>query len=269
MSEVADGPETKTTGRPSSRMRPAIRGIAAGRSGSTWSSRDDAEVDVGDEREGSPPVGRAGGEHERARLRDRERAAGERGVEGVELGRREVVVFDHVHAGRPPLGRQRRRDAEPAHAALGADAGDLRRDVCGADAADLDVFCASRRSHEQVDDRASRRSSSRRPGRARPPALAFAPAEPLASPARRRARAPTTRGTSRARPGAGHAPASSRPADRAGGGPGRRARAAARRPSPAFCAAAKRRGEPKAHAAAPNAAFSGAGACSRTARARR
>ena len=34
-------------------------------------------------------VGRAGGEHERARLRDCERAAGERGAQGVELGRRE------------------------------------------------------------------------------------------------------------------------------------------------------------------------------------
>jgi hypothetical protein len=71
----------------------------------------------------------AGGDHERARVRDRERAAGERGVQGVEVRRRELVVRDHVHACRPPGGRQPERDPEPADPASGADLGDGGRDV--------------------------------------------------------------------------------------------------------------------------------------------
>ena len=87
MSEVAEGPETNTSGRPVSLTSGATRAIAAGRVRLDLVFSDDAQVDVGDEGEGSPPVGRAGGEHERARLRHRERASGERGVEGVQLGR--------------------------------------------------------------------------------------------------------------------------------------------------------------------------------------
>ena len=158
MSDVAEGPETKTTGRPESRTTPAMRGIAAGRSGSIWSSRTTQMIDVGDEREGSPPVGRAGGEHERPRLGDRERAAGERGVQGVELGRREAVVLDHVHAGRAPGAGQGGRDAEPAHAPLGADLGDRRRDVVRGHAADLHVL-EREPLGEAGDDVAERRVS--------------------------------------------------------------------------------------------------------------
>ena len=113
----------------------------------------------------------------------------------------------------------------------------LRRPFCGG--------CSRRRS--------SRRASPpRRPG-------------PLLAP---RSRAHHARNVSRA------TGRRSRPSVQPASGPGRRRTRPPRASGssaalPACCAAAKRRGAPKAHAAAPNTTFSAAGACSRTARARR
>ena len=68
--------------------------------------RDDADVEVGDERERAAALARARGEDERAGLGDRDRAAGEHAVERVELARRQAVVLDDLDAaGRQSSGK--------------------------------------------------------------------------------------------------------------------------------------------------------------------
>ena len=68
---------------------------------------DDAQVQVGHERQRPPAGARAAVEHDRAGLGDRQRAAGEHAVEPVEVARRERRVVDHELDARD-LGRARR-----------------------------------------------------------------------------------------------------------------------------------------------------------------
>ena len=110
MSEVADGPgdERERPALADRRARAARRPPA--RRSTIWSARDDAEVVVGHERERAAALRRAAVEHDRAGLRDRERAAGEGAVEGVEVVRR---CRPSSSISSRPSGRQSAR-ADPA-----------------------------------------------------------------------------------------------------------------------------------------------------------
>ena len=85
MSEVADGPETNVIG-PRSRPRLDAR-ERLGQQLDDLRLADDADVEVGHERERAAPLLRAAGEDDRAGLGDRGRAAGECAVDAVELVR--------------------------------------------------------------------------------------------------------------------------------------------------------------------------------------
>src|SRR3954447_19424512 len=107
MSDVAEGPETNVIGRPSA--------AAAGGGGDGVGHRrddrrriDDADVAVRDERQRTAAGPGTAVEDDRARVGDRQRGAGDDGVERVELGGRKLVVLDDVDADR----REDRRDAD-------------------------------------------------------------------------------------------------------------------------------------------------------------
>ena len=96
---------------------------------------DDAEVEVGHERDRTAPFRGAGAEHDRAGLRDRNRAAREHGVHPVELVGAETRVDDRVDAaGRHPAGspagitsRVRRRAAQSSPTTAATSPGPIRR----------------------------------------------------------------------------------------------------------------------------------------------
>ena len=115
MSEVADGPDTNVSGRPSrdGLLEPRDR---------LWDDPDDllvehhADVQVGHERERAAALGGAAVEDEGAGLGDRDRAAGQGAVEPVELRRPEAAVLDQLDPVRAPFGRQAGRQPEPLDA---------------------------------------------------------------------------------------------------------------------------------------------------------
>jgi hypothetical protein len=110
------------------RDRPALAGDALDRLGDELDDLrrlDDADVEVGDERQRAPALLRRGGEDDRAGLGDRDRAAGDDAVERVELPRPEAVVDDR--AVRSPGAPESVRDGDPA---AGAGRGDGAGDVC-------------------------------------------------------------------------------------------------------------------------------------------
>ena len=105
MSEVADGPETSTSGPALARSLEAARQLGHGlddlvrATTQTWRS--------GDERQRAPPLARAAVEGDRAGVRAGRRAGRERAVQRVELARREALVLDELDAGGPQLARGR------------------------------------------------------------------------------------------------------------------------------------------------------------------
>ena len=128
MSDVAEGPETNVTGRrssPQARREPPHR-----RRDAVDDLRllDDAEVQVGDERQRAAALARAGVEDERAGLGDRERAAGDGGADLVQLAdarptsvdRLETVEAAIARAGRPAPRPARRRPPRQASAIAAA-----------------------------------------------------------------------------------------------------------------------------------------------------
>ena len=87
MSLVADGPLIHVCGRVGSR-----RAMASGTEPTTWSTCDDAHVQVGQQAERATTLVGAGIEHDRARLRDRHGAAGDDPIEPIEVGMRQERV---------------------------------------------------------------------------------------------------------------------------------------------------------------------------------
>ena len=117
MSDVALGPETNVSGRPSAAAgrergdrvgHRRVDGSASTRQ--TWKSGTSVSA--------RRPLALAAVEHDRARLGDRQRAAREHAVEPVEPARRERRVVD-ARARAPAVVRRARRDREPARAVLG------------------------------------------------------------------------------------------------------------------------------------------------------
>ena len=223
MSEVAEGPETRVSGRRS--RASALRvSIASGRSSTICSSRDDADVEVGDEGERTPPLARAGGEDDRAGLGDREGAAGEDAVEGCRARpRSEPVVDDELEPGRPPRRRQTGRDPDPA----GCRARARASPIAAASSAALDPSDLGPVVGEPLAEELGARRSVERPCRGgRTPAPGSAREAPAVAPrtrARTASRAAltgataTTRGSSRRQAAAGRGCASSRRAAPAAG----------------------------------------------------
>ena len=102
MSLVADGPETRTIGRPSAcarlERRDQLRHGLDDRFGANH-----ADVQVGDEAESSPALPGAAVEGDRARLGARRGTGRDGAVESVEIAGAEIVVLDEFDAGRPEL----------------------------------------------------------------------------------------------------------------------------------------------------------------------
>ena len=87
MSEVADGPETNVMGRRSRMTSSDESRHRLGYELYDLGLIDDADMEVRNERQGSASLCRPRTENDRARLGDRDGAAGENAVELVELGR--------------------------------------------------------------------------------------------------------------------------------------------------------------------------------------
>ena len=121
MSEVADGPGDERE-RPAA--RPGEPAIASGTEATTG-RLDDADVEVGDERQRAPAGRAAAVEDDRAGLGDRQRAAGEHAVERVELGAARARSSTTSSTPRSPAGRPARH-REPTRPAR-AQRGDRRR----------------------------------------------------------------------------------------------------------------------------------------------
>ena len=118
MSDVALGPETNVSGRPSAAAG-ASAAIASGTE--AWIARrlDEADVEVGHERERAAAAPVAAVEHDGAGLGDRERAAGEDAVDLVEAARGDRRVVDEQLEARQVV-RRAGRDGEAARALLAA-----------------------------------------------------------------------------------------------------------------------------------------------------
>ena len=232
MSEVALGPETKVSGAASPRRRSAATASGTDvvrpappattqmwRSGTSVSARAAALSAV---------------EHDRAGLRDRDRAAGQHAVESVELARRQRRVVDHqLDPGSSRAGRRAasRADAVPPQAvaiAASSSSAPIRRTVAGtrprarrsgrptaaspgparAGSAVVAAGPPRRRRPARAPrgcGRARRRARSRRPVRA-----AGGVGDPPRRTVWRAPRAPTSRGRSARGPAAGRASPSSR-----------------------------------------------------------
>ena len=104
MSLVADGPLIQVSGR-----RGSSAASASGTSPTIWSARDDAHVVVGEQRQRPPALARARVEHDRPRLGDRDRAAGQHGVDRVQLARGTAAVRRAPRARRRACAPARRR----------------------------------------------------------------------------------------------------------------------------------------------------------------
>ena len=123
MSEVADGPDTSVSGRAFAYCR--LQALdRLGQQPDHLIGLYHAQVEVGHERECAPPRVLAAVEHDRAGLCDGHRSAGERAVEAVEIGRRELGVLHQLHAAGAPLTGKARRHAQPRHVVLAAGASD-------------------------------------------------------------------------------------------------------------------------------------------------
>ena len=135
MSEVAEGPETKVSGRPS-RTAGSSLATASGTRPTIWSLAHDADVQVGNE--GERPAALAGPavEHEAAGLGDAGGAAGERAVELVEVVWREAVVLDQLDAVGTPGGGETGGHAQPARAVFLAQSRHAGRQLGLGDAVD-------------------------------------------------------------------------------------------------------------------------------------
>ena len=179
MSDVALGPETNVSGRPSARGAGASAAIASGTrrgrrpASTTQTCRSGTSVSA------RRPLRGAAVEHDRAGLGDRQRAAGEHAVERVEVARRERRVVDD--AARRPARRAARRAATAtaarrarAHAAATASASSPRGDaphgraVLGGALAEPrdDVRVAGGRAGARRRGRRAARPARRRPRRA-------------------------------------------------------------------------------------------------------
>ena len=128
MSEVADGPEMKVSGRRWSSAS-ATRASASGRSSTICGSLDDADVEVGDERERAAALGRPGREDDRPGLGDRDGAARDGAVDQVEVAWRQLVVLDELDVGAAPGGREPAGRDQPRRATRRADRTDHRREL--------------------------------------------------------------------------------------------------------------------------------------------
>ena len=127
MSDVADGPETSVIGRPS-RAAGASAATASGTAGTTWSARTTQTWWSGTSVSARGPQTGARVEHDRAGLGDRQRAAGEHAVHGVERAahRRPSGSSRSTPSTRP---RHARRRDQRARAALAAHRGERRLEL--------------------------------------------------------------------------------------------------------------------------------------------
>ena len=131
MSEVADGPgdERHRAARP----RAGRRRAGGSRPGPVddLALLDDAQVEVGNQREGAAALPRARIEDKRPGLGDREGAAGEGGADLVEVSTPWPLVDNRVQVGREPLVRQIRRHDDAVDPGSSTDAADRGRHVLG------------------------------------------------------------------------------------------------------------------------------------------
>ena len=115
MSEVADGPETRTSGRPSAAaVLEAAYELGNGLDDLVLPH--DAEVEIRQQRQRASPLPRPAVQCDRAGDRAGRGARRERAVELVELLRRKRVVLDELHAGRTQPRVEVRRDPDPPRA---------------------------------------------------------------------------------------------------------------------------------------------------------
>ena len=225
MSEVADGPETRTMGRPP-RADGARRSTSSGTVSTTCSRADDADVQVGNQRDRPPALPLGAVERDRPGVRAG-RGTGRHGaVHPVERHGREVVVLHDLEPGRPEGRGQVGRDDDPRGTLACERRGHRRSCVaCPHDgrAGLLDAL-DEERHHVRRGPRPALAVGARHVGRSR--AVRQRGADPAEDGLTRRAHAPpTTRGTSGRRHRAAFASAPSRRAGRASSGAGRRARA--------------------------------------------
>ncbi len=129
MSDVADGPEMKVTGRrPVRTASPSLR-IASGTVPTTCDGPHDADVQVGQQRERPAALALAAVQDDRAGVRDGQRAAGDDAVGGVERLDASPGRPRATRALRTPGRRKVGGDDEPPGAVLGQRRADRRGDV--------------------------------------------------------------------------------------------------------------------------------------------
>ena len=152
MSDVADGPETSTSGRPSLAARlEAAHELGNGLDDLLFPH--DADVEIGQQRQRTSPLPRPAVEGDRPGDRAGGGARCERAVELVELLRRKRVVLDELHAGRAQPLVEVLRDPDPPRA--------LRREHLGhGGCCVVDAAARSRDSHGR-DPRTPRHSRVR------------------------------------------------------------------------------------------------------------
>ena len=154
MSDVADGPETRTSGRPSTRgTLETADELGHGLDDLVVSH--DADVEIRQQRQRASPLPRPAVERDRPGHRARCGARCQRAVELVELLRRKRVVLDELHAGRAQPLVEVRRDPDPPSALRRQDLGHCDR--CIVDLEHGRAIVADT-IHERLDSRVRRRA---------------------------------------------------------------------------------------------------------------